>query len=279
MTRTERAILVLAALACTLAFLILDSAGPTAAAWWRAAQGGGAALCGMLAATGAGAAVLQQLAPDLLEDGRGALHALVTGLLLWSVLASGLAMAGLLHPEVARLLVLLLATGWLFRPRLQWPRLSSTALLIGLVVLLPGLVIALAPPVDTDELYQHLALPARILDTGGLLSGPLHPNGSRPQNLSAVYACLMALGGESGPRLFHLLLTALTLAGTTALGKAWLGARGAWAGLLLCGSYTVLQSSGLAASDLPAALAVLAALDAGLRGRALPLALAAGLAL
>lgn len=269
----------LAALAVGLAFLVLDPVGPTAPAWERALQGGGAALAGLLAILGAGGAVLARLAPRLLEDERGPLHAAVVGLLLWALLAGGLAMAGLLHPGVARALVAVLAAGWLARPPLRLPRPGPLALVIALVVLLPGLLDALAPPVDTDELYQHLALPRQILASSGLVGGPLHPDGSRPQTLHVVFACLLALGGEAAPRLFHLLLTALCLDGVRALGRQWLGAAGAWAPLVLVGSYSFLQTAGLAANDLPTALAVLAALDAALRGMALPLALAAGLAL
>lgn len=261
------------------AFLVLDPAGPTAAAWQGAALGGGAALAGLLGAAGAGGALLQRLAPDLLEDERGLLHATVLGLLLWGLLGLLLAAPGLLSPAVARAIPAVLAAGWLARPALRLPRPPAVALLVGAVVLLPGLVDALAPPVDTDELYQHLALPSQILAEGRLVGGPLHPDGSRPQGLHLVYASLLALGGQGAPRLFHLLLAALCLEGTRLVARAWLGRGGEVAALLLAGSATYLQTAGLAANDLPAALAALAALDAGLRGRALPLALAGGMAL
>lgn len=279
MKGADHALLALSGLAAAAAFLVLDGAGPTTDAWQRLVIGAGAAVAGLVAAAGAGGAVLQRAAPDLLEDDRGLLHAVVVGLLLWGLLALALALGGVFGPTVARGLVALLAAGWLLRPAVKLPRPGRAALLIGAVVLLPGLLEALAPPVDTDELYQHLALPGRILSEGGLVGGPLHPDGSRPQGLHLVYASLMALGGEPAPRLFHLLLTGLTLAAVVSVGRTWLGDRGAWAGLLLAGSYTFVQPAGLAANDLPAALAVLAALDAGLRGRALPLVLASGLAL
>lgn len=269
----------LAAIVAALSFLVLDPAGPTALAWQRGALGGGAALAGLLGAAGAGGALLQRLAPDLLGDERGLLHATVLGLLLWGLLGLLLAAPGLLSPTVARALPALLAAGWLARPALRLPRPPAVALLIGAVVLLPGMVDALAPPVDTDELYQHLALPSQILAEGRLVGGLLHPDGSRPQGLHLVYASLLALGGEEAPRLFHLLLAALCLEGTRQVAQAWLGRGGEVAALLLAASASFLQTAGLAANDLPAALAALAALDAGLRGRALPLALASGLAL
>lgn len=273
------ALLLLACLGAGLAFLVLDPSGPKPEAWQRLAMGSAATLAGAMGALGAGAATLRRLAPELLDDDRGPLHAMVLGLLLWSLLASGLAFAGLFSPATARALPAVLALGWLARPGLALPRLSPLTLLIGLFALVPGLLDALAPPVDTDELYQHLALPARILDGGRLIGGLLAPDGSRPQGLHLVFASLMALGGEAAPRLYHLLLTALCLHGTAEVGRAWLGERGPWAALLLVGSYSFLQPAGLAANDVPVALAALAALDAGLRGRALPLALASGLAL
>jgi len=278
-SRLASALLIVACLGIAVAFLVLDPAGPKPEAWSRLALGGGATLAGGLGALGAGAALLRRFAPELLEDDRGPLHAMVLGLLLWSLLASAMAFAGLFNADTARALPALLALGWLSRPGLSLPRLSPLVLLVGLVALIPGLLDALAPPVDTDELYQHLALPARILDSGGLIGGLLAPDGSRPQGLHLVFASLMALGGEPAPRLFHLLLTALCLHGTAEVGRAWLGERGPWAALLLIGSYSFLQPAGLAANDIPVALAALAALDAGLRGRALPLALASGLAL
>lgn len=278
-SRITSAVLVLACLGLAVAFVVLDPAGPTTEAWKRLALGGGATVAGGLGAVGAGAALLRLIAPDLLQDDRGPLHAMAVGLLLWTLLASGLVLIGHFSTTTALVLPAVLALGWLSRPGLALPHLSPVALLIGLVALVPGLLDALAPPVDTDELYQHLALPARILDTGGLVGGLLAPDGNRPQGLHLVFASLMALGGETAPRLFHLLLTALCLHGTAEVGRAWLGERGTWAALLLVGSYSFVQPAGLAANDIPVALAVLAALDAGLRGRATPLALAAGLAL
>lgn len=272
-------LLVVLALGLSAAFLYLDPAGPRMETWTRLGRGLLAVLVGGLGALGGGAALLERLAPELLEDARAAPHAMVAGLLSWMGLGGLLAWAGLLSPLALAAVPAVLATGWLLRPRLALAPISAAGGLILLALLAVGLIDALAPPVDADELYQHLALPARVLTGGELLGGPLAPDGSRPQGLVLIYASLMALGGEAGPRLFHLLLGLLLVQGLAETGRAWLGPRGPLAALLLLGSYSALHGLGLAASDLPVALACLAALDAALRGRAVALGLAAALAL
>lgn len=249
------------------AALRLLTAGATTLGW-----------CG--AALGAGAALVRRLAPALLEDSRGLLYAGLAGLLLWGFGALGLAAAGLLATPGLAALAGALAAGWLSRPRLVWPRPGAALVVAAAAALSPGLLDALAPPIDTDELYYHLALPAEMLRQGGLVGGLLRPDGNRPMALHLPYAALMAWGGDSAPRMLHLLLGGGALAATLALGRTWLG-RGAGeiAALALLGSWTFSAELGLASNNLPAALAVLVALDAGLRGSRGGLALASGAAL
>lgn len=279
MQTAERGLLVVAALAAGIAFVTLAPGGLTPDAAREHLVAVVSALLGLVAAAGAGGALLQRLGPDLLDDDRGLLHAVTLGLGCWGLLASLLAAAGLLQPRLAAALPAVLAAGWLFRPALRLPRPGPLAWMLAALVAVPALLSVLAPAVDTDELYQHLALPAELLRAGGFSGGLLHPDGSRPMLLHAATASMLALGGDSAVRVLHLGVGLVALDGVRAMGRAWLGPRGAWAPLLLLGSWTVVQPLGVAGSDLPTMLAVTAALDAALRGRAWVLALAAGVAL
>lgn len=250
----------------------------------EAAQRGVAALASTLlwslAALGAGGVLVRRLAPDLLEDSRGLLYAGAAGLALWGLGGLVLAGAGLLDPTALAALGLLMAAGWLSRPGLVWPRPGLGLGVAAAILAFPALLDALAPPTDTDELYYHLALPMEMLREGGLVGGLLRPDGNRPMALHLPYAAVMAFGGDSAPRLLHLALGGGVLAATLAIGRHWLGrGAGELAALLLIGSWTFTQELGLASNNLPAALAVLVALDAALRGSARGLALAGGLAL
>ena len=55
--------------------------------------------------------------------------------------------------------------------------------------------------------FTTLAIPQKILDAEGLVGGLMQLNGSRPLTLHLPYANLMSIGGDSAPRLFHLLLS------------------------------------------------------------------------
>lgn len=271
-----------------VAFLVLDPArSVTSEAGWRLVRASGAVLAWTLACLGGGGALLKWRAPALLDGPMSGVDALVTGLAVWGMAGLALGLLGAFHPPGIAVLAALLSAGWLCRPRLRFPQVDGwTALAAGLVVL-PGLVTALAPPVETDELYQHLAIPRLVLRTGALPGGLLHPNGSRPLALHLPYACLLATGGDSAPRLFHLLTAGLLVVGTAALTRDWLAPggpkpgpdAGAVAALLLAGSYSFVHEGGLASNNLPAALAVLAALDAARRGQATGLAIAGGTAM
>ena len=275
------AVLGAGALAAGVAFLVLDPAQTvTPQAAWRGLAGLGAAVGWLLAAVGAGGGLLTRIEPTLLDGPRGALHALVVGLLVWGLGAFGLAAAGLLQPAGLMVLAVALSSGWLLRPRLQLPRVEPAVGLALLVVAVPGLIDALAPPIDTDELYYHLALPRKMLDAKGLVGGFLHPSGSRPMALHLPFACLLATGGEAAPKIAHLGLTLALLVGVVEVARAHLHPRaGVWAVALMATSWNVGHDAGLAANNLPAALAVLATLDAGLRGRLRGMALAGGAAL
>lgn len=282
MRRLGGAAVAMWAVAMGLAFVVLDrDQAVTVAAGREAARAGLSVLAWSAAALGAGGAALKRLAPGLLEDGRAWLHAAVLGLGLWGLGGLALASAGALSPAGLAALWLVMAAGWLTRPPLRLPAAPSAGLFLALTLVAAlALPVALAPATDTDELYYHLALPAEMLRAEGLVGGLLRPDGNRPMALHLPYAAVMAWGGQSAPRLLHLGLGLATLAATAALAGERHGPRaGAAAALLLAGSWSFAQEAGLASNNVPAALAVLAALDAARRGEAAPLAIAAGTAL
>ncbi|MCB9764525.1 MAG: hypothetical protein H6739_32420 [Alphaproteobacteria bacterium] len=265
---------ILAALTLALAVAVFayDPAPvPTVEAAARAGQGLAAALAVGLAATGLGGALLRHAR-------LGAAFGLGAGVLGLALLPLGA--LGLLSPWMLAGVVVAAASGWLMRPRIELPRPGPLALGVLLAVALPALLSALAPPTDTDEIYQHLALPRLMLHGGGLPGGLLHPDGSRPLPIHLLFAVALGLGGEAAPKLLHLGWAGLLVATTASLGRRLLGApAGALAALALVGSYTFTRELGLAYNNLPTALWGLLALEAALEDRRWRMACFAGMAL
>lgn len=235
----------------------------------------------MMACLGAGGALLHWLSPRTLSSEMGGLHALAVGALLWGLLLMIMAVLGALNSIGFVVVAALMGSGWLWRPPLRGVHLPSPTLAAMAVMGMVGMVDALAPPANTDELYYHLALPAEMLQQQGLLGGFLRPDGSRPMLLHLPFAALMSAGGEMAPRLFHLGLSMLLPVALVGISRQHLNDEraGVWAGWLLVGSWSVIHGVGLAANNLPTALAVLLTLDAALRGDRRLLPLLAGLAL
>ncbi len=233
-----------------------------------------------LSVLGAGRALVFRVDPDTSEGPGVWLHSASLGLVLWGGGGLVLGITGLLSTGPILGLGVLLAGGWLLAPRPKLPQVTPAVATLAGCALAFGLVQALAPAVDTDELYQHLAIPDRMLRAGGLVGGVLHPDGSRPMLLHLPLAMVLDTAGSSGVRA----LLALVGAGLVALTAQFADEHGeSGAGLLavlaLMGSWSWLQELGLAANNLPTALLVLAAADAALRGRPVLLALSAGGAL
>lgn len=164
------------------------------------------------------------------------------------------------------------------RPTVSWPPKHLLAL-IG-IVLMAASIDAFSPAIDTDEIYQHLALPQQFLLDGTLGGGVLQPDASRPLPVHILYTALMGLGGVTGPKLFHLCLVGFLLLGLWDIAERRVGpGAGAPATLLLIGSYSFLREMGLAYNNLPVALWCLLALEQAMGDRPKKMALFSGMAL
>ena len=244
----------LAAVTLVLALAWAATLGVDEGALGRALRGLTGVVVLGLSAAGLGGAVLRQADLD---------EAVVLGLGLL-VVPLGAACALGLPPGAVGLVGALGALGWLRRPDVALPRPSWAVWLVLVPLAALGGLEALVPPHDTDEIYQHLPLAEQLLTD--LPTGELRPDASRPLPLHLVYAGALALGGEVAPKLAHLGLALLLFLRVEAMVRRGGGA-GWLAVLALGGSYTVARELGLAYNNLPVALGVVLALDAGLRDR------------
>lgn len=273
----------LAVLVAVLAVAALNEPYVTTDALLRAVKGAAGAGAVVVACAGAGKAVLGRLREPTDFASAAVTGAGVLGLLLLPVTAA----LGV-HPWVLAATLLVTALGWLVPSPGLVPGslrdLSSWAwLLLPLGVV--GLLDALAPPVDVDEVYYHLAVPKQLLLQGELFGGPLQPNGSRPLPLALVNTVAFALGGEAGPKLLHLGLAAALVAkagelAAQAVASSVEAARAARqaAVFVLVGSWSFAHTVGLAHGDLAPALWGLLAVAAARDGRLAPAALWAAMA-
>jgi hypothetical protein len=256
-----RALLGLMVVAVGVAAAILQQGQPwTGEAVFRAVHGIAGACLWALSATGVGGLLLSRRGAPA-----DAVTALACGLGVLGLLLLPVVGLGLLGPVSLGLILVVGLAAWLKRPELSWPQVSTVTLVMLAVWCVPGLLDALCPPVDTDEVYQHLALPRLMWDTGGLVGGVFQPDGSRPLPVHMVWTAAWLLGGEAAPKLLHLgWAVALGLKVGQIAGRRAGPEAGALAVALLLGSYTFVREMGLAYNNLPAALWVLLALEAAL---------------
>lgn len=248
----------------------------------------GVAGWGAIAIAGRGVWAILERYAERPRSTAGFVHDLAAGLLLAVAVHAVLVPLGAARWGLLALAVLGAPAALVPRARVPLPRPSradTVALAVAALLLAPGLLVALAPPTDTDELYGHLAAPVKMLREQALPGGWLDPVSSRPLALQLVYAGLYAAGGPAGVKVFHALGAWLLVAAAVAVARAHAprpdGPGPALAALLLAGSWTFLEEAGLAHDNLPTALVVLAAADAALRGAGHTgrFGLAAGLAL
>lgn len=244
-----------------------SAAGPSSGLLSAARAAAAASLC-LAGALGLGAP---------LAAGRGAAFTLGLGLL---GLVGVIALAVGLPPGLALLggAAIGLARGASQRGGLT--RAPAPGAIAALCLCLVAAPTALAPPTDTDALYQHLGLGARMLQEGALVGGPLSPDGSRPLLLIGLWAGLMQLGGPPSAALAHLGIAAAVLIQISVLGQRAAGQAGALLGPTLFGlSWTVLHEAPLVGNNLPVALALTSAAGAARAGQAWRCGLLLGLAL
>jgi hypothetical protein len=244
------------------------------------------AALGWVAIFGGGRIVRSALrvARPALSGAGGWLDDLVAGHVLATAVLLPMAATGALRPGAVAAAGALLCAGWLLPGSPSAPTTPSRlTVLVGASLLLgPGLFIALAPPIDTDELYWHLGVPAEILRGRGLPGGWEDPLASRPLPLQLAHAALLSLGGTAGVKAFHWFGALFLLRGIFdgVAARAPGSAHGpALAVALLVGSWSFLAEAGLAHDNLFVALLVLAAVEAAMRCDRPRLALAIGAAL
>ncbi|MEC7985701.1 MAG: hypothetical protein VX278_11100 [Myxococcota bacterium] len=177
--------------------------------------------------------------------------AMVTGLGSAAVLLLVIVLAGWWSGFTIGAL-LLLGLACLFVPTvIEWPQIDSYAWILITGTACWTMLDALAPCVDTDALYYHLALAKQISIRGSLIGGFLEPNGSRPMMLHLLYSLSYTLVGEQSPAVLHWLLSLSLLVSVTERSKG-----GIWAVLFLVSSWSFIQEMGIVSNNLPAAFAL-----------------------
>jgi len=207
-------------------------------------------------------------------------HAIGAGILSWGLLGLPIGLLGLLTPTTCAAVLTISLLGLLGR-RLSLPIGVAGGLMLATVALAPGILDVMGPIIGADERYLHVGLPLQMLMENGLVGGVLHPNGSRPLTLQLAYTFVLSSGVEGAAAGLHWALSVATLAFVVQLGRAHFDSThvGLLAAAVLVTSMTFFTSIGQAASDIPAALAVLLAMDAARRGDIRPGAIAGALAL
>ena len=174
--------------------------------------------------------------------------------------------------------VLLGLFGWLRKGEVEMPSLPLYAVVGVAAWLLVGLVDATSVPVDTDEIYQHLAIPSQLLSGGALFGGLENPDSSRPLPLHMLWSGPMALGGFAAAKLFNLLFSLGLLLQVWKVAQHRKASSALAIGVLL-GSFTFVREFGLAYNNIPTALWCLLALQSGIRDNTWRMAAFSGMAL
>ena len=206
-------------------------------------------------------------------------HAVGVGMLAWGGIGLILGALHLLTAEYLLWVAGISLIGWII------PRIRTGPMLLGIVtgvvLLLPGLIAISEGRLNTDELYLHLGLPLQMLMEESLLGGPLHPNGSRPLTLTIAFATALSTDIPQAAATVHWWLSVSAIALMVQVAQIHLerASIGLLAAMVLAFSTTFATASAHAGSDIPAAFAVLLAMDAARRGHVRGAGLSAGLAL
>ena len=227
------------------------------------------ALVWALSAVGVGGAVLRRgTLVEAFAFGSGLLGIVIGVIVMFfGISASVLCGVGLLG-----------LVGWLRKGELELPELPLYAVAGTAVWLVIGLIDASSVPVDTDEVYQHLAIPSQLLSEGVLFGGLENPDSSRPLPLHMLWSGPMALGGFTAVKLFNLLFTVALLLQVWKVAVQRKSSPVLAVGVLL-GSFTFVREFGLAYNNIPTALWCLLALQACLEDKRWRMAAFSGMAL
>lgn len=140
--------------------------------------------------------------------------ALAAGLAFFSFLWLALALVGLLNKPVAWALVVSGAVLALIQLRVELrtrrvridrpsPLLPWLFAIAGLLITLP---MTLTPPVSTDALAYHLALPKWYIQAGGIFALPDFALAAFPPQMQMLYAWILLLGQPVATQLLHLVI-------------------------------------------------------------------------
>lgn len=198
----------------------------------------------LLSAAGLGRRALRVLRVHCETNLQTAGLALAVGLLCLTGLTILLGFADLWKPVYLWSLIapgLLLAMTPLFKHLGRSPALLAAALrphrlylLILCAEVLPGLVIALAPPTDWDALVYHLTLPKTFLAEGGLVRMGYHAAAYYPINVETLYLLAMGIGGESAAMTLAWAGAGLAAWGILMLADRFSSRRIGWLAVILC---------------------------------------------
>jgi hypothetical protein len=166
---------------------------------------------------------------------RGALGFAVLG-----ILTLGLAALGLLRPLVVWPAVLALGglsyrqvlriAAWLRLARVpELDRCETGLLCLGALGSLLLLINSLAPLTSNDALVYHLNLPKTYTAASGLVTLPYNVYANMPHYGEMLYTLAYCLAGETGARLFYLVLTLGAAFGVFALARRFTGRKPALA--------------------------------------------------
>ncbi len=170
------------------------------------------------------------------------------GLVTVALVTTALAFAGLMYPAtgwiVLGVIFLASAKSWpllwkdvsVFRPALRTffgkdrtdREFHGFCVLILAALAVLGLILALAPPVKTDALVYHLAIPKAYLEHHGVINLPNSMYSFFPLLFEMVFLFAMTFGVESLPALSGLGMAFLLLLGLTVYCRQYLSPRLVW---------------------------------------------------
>lgn len=186
---------------------------------------------------------------------------LLTGAGILSVVASYLALSGLLESWV--LIAVLVGSSCVgfvegfVRRRIDFPSMPTRMPALGILMIVVGaalIPLLSTPPVMYDALNYHLAFPDHWLSAGGFVEYPRHGFSYYPSSHGMLYTYALATVGPWGASAMHFWFGVLATATAASLGARLGGWRTAvWAGACFALTPAVLEVSTYASADLAVA--------------------------